>query len=178
MLFHSSSILLPPPSYSSQLLHPPPKPPPNSSYILLKGPRWLISSYKKRFQCYSTQKSFLGGWRKRLYTWRKRLCDIAIIASSSRSRSLEFWDGVFLSCPGVTWTRAWQYFNFFLESVVFYSFKCNIFSDKSDSRISDVCSFVCPIGAFQLVFNCSMNFLFLCSTILQYRNQYFTVHQL
>ena len=103
-----SSILLPPPSYSSQLLHPPPKPPPNSSYILLKGPRWLISSYKKRFQCYSTQKSFLGGWRKRLYTWRKRLCDIAIIASSSRSRSLEFWDGVFLSCPGVTWTRAWQ----------------------------------------------------------------------
>ena len=106
-----SSNLLPPPSYSSQLLHPPPKPPPNSSYILLKGPRWLISSYKKRFQCYSTQKSFLGGWHKRLYTWHKRLCDIAIIASSSRSRSLEFWDGVFWSCPGVTWTRAWQYDN-------------------------------------------------------------------
>ena len=56
-----SSILLPPPSYSFQLLHPPPKPPPNSSYLLLKGLRWLISSYIKRFQCYSAQKSFMGG---------------------------------------------------------------------------------------------------------------------
>ena len=55
----SSSNLLPPPSYSSQLLHPPPKPPPNSSYLLLKGLRWLISSYMKRFQCYSVQKSFM-----------------------------------------------------------------------------------------------------------------------
>ena len=42
-------------------------------------------------------------------------------------------------------------FQFFQENVVFYRSKCNIFSDKSDSRISDVCSFVCPIGAFQLV---------------------------
>ena len=59
----SSSNLLPPPSYSSKLLHPPPKPPPNSSYLLLKGLRWLISSYMKRFQCYSAQKSFMvGGW--------------------------------------------------------------------------------------------------------------------
>ena len=57
----SSSDLLPPPSYSSQLLLPPPKPPPNSSYLLLKGLRWLISSYMKRFQCYSAQKSFMGG---------------------------------------------------------------------------------------------------------------------
>ena len=57
----SSSNLLPPPSYSSQLLHPPPKPPPNSSYLLLKALRWLIRSYMKRFQCYSAQKSFLGG---------------------------------------------------------------------------------------------------------------------
>ena len=74
----SSSDLLPPPSYSSQLLLPPPKPPPNSSYLLLKGLRWLISSYMKRFQCYSAQKSFMvgGGWRH------------AIIATSSRSRSL------------------------------------------------------------------------------------------
>ena len=74
----SSSNLLPPPSHSSQLLLPPPKPPPNSSYPLLKGLRWLISSYMKRFQCYSAQKSFMvvvGG-------------DIAIIATSSRSRSL------------------------------------------------------------------------------------------
>ena len=55
----SSSNILPPPSYSSQLLHPPPKPPPNSSYLLLKGLRWLISSYMKRFQCYSVQKSFM-----------------------------------------------------------------------------------------------------------------------
>ena len=55
----SSSNLLPPPSYSSQLLHPPPKPPPNSSYLLQKGLRWLISSYMKRFQCYSVQKSFM-----------------------------------------------------------------------------------------------------------------------
>ena len=59
----SSSNLLPPPSYSSQLLLPPPKPPPNSSYLLLKGLRWLISSYMKRFQCYSAQKSLVvGGW--------------------------------------------------------------------------------------------------------------------
>ena len=59
----SCSNLLPPPSYSSQLLHPPPKPPPNSSYLLPKGHRWLISSYMKRFQCYSAQKRFLvGGW--------------------------------------------------------------------------------------------------------------------
>jgi len=58
----SSSNLLPPPSYSSQLLHPPPKPPPNSSYLLLKGLRWLISSHMKRFQCYSAQKSLVGGW--------------------------------------------------------------------------------------------------------------------
>ena len=57
----SSSNLLPPPSNSSQLLHPPPKPPPNSSYLLLKGLRWLISSYMKRFQCYSAQKSLVGG---------------------------------------------------------------------------------------------------------------------
>ena len=57
----SSSNFLPHPSYSSQLLHPPPKPPPNSSYLVLKGLRQLISSYKKRFQCYSAQKSFLGG---------------------------------------------------------------------------------------------------------------------
>ena len=74
----SSSNLLPPPSYSSQLLLPPPKPPPNSSYLLLKGLRWLISSYMKRFQCYSAQKSLVGGW----------VFDIAIIATSSRSRSL------------------------------------------------------------------------------------------
>ena len=75
----SSSNLLPPPSYSSQLLLPPPKPPPNSSYLLLKGLRWLISSYMKRFQCYSAQKSFMvgGGGGG----------DIAIIATSSRSRS-------------------------------------------------------------------------------------------
>ena len=59
----SYSNLLPPPSYSSYLLLPPPKPPPNSSYLLLKGLRWLISSYMKRFQCYSAQKSFMvGGW--------------------------------------------------------------------------------------------------------------------
>ena len=58
----SSSNLLPPPSYSSQLLHPPPKPPPNSSYLPPKSLRWLISSYMKRFQCYSAQKSFMGGW--------------------------------------------------------------------------------------------------------------------
>ena len=57
----SSSNLLPSPSYSSQLLQPPPKPPPNSSYLLLKGLRWLISSYMKRFQCYSAQKSLVGG---------------------------------------------------------------------------------------------------------------------
>ena len=62
----SSSNLLPPPYYSSQLLHPPPQTPPNSSYLLLKGPRWLISSHMKRFQCYSVQKSFLGGW----WWWR------------------------------------------------------------------------------------------------------------
>ena len=72
----SSSNLLPPPSYSSHLLHPPPKPPPNSSYLLKKGLRWLISSYKKRLLCYSAQKSFMGGG------------DIAIIATSPRSRSL------------------------------------------------------------------------------------------
>ena len=74
----SSSNLLPPPSYSSQLLHPPPKPPPNSSDLLQKGLKWLISSYMKRFQCYSAQKSLLCG------------CGggIAIIATSSRSRSL------------------------------------------------------------------------------------------
>ena len=53
----SSSDLLPPPCYSSQLLLPPP----NSSYLLLKGLRWLISSYMKRFQCYSAQKSLVGG---------------------------------------------------------------------------------------------------------------------
>ena len=64
----SSSNLLPPPSYSTQLLQPPPKPPPkpppNSSYLLPKGIRWLISSYMKRFQYYSAQKSFMvgGGW--------------------------------------------------------------------------------------------------------------------
>ena len=57
----SSSNLLPPPIYSSQLLLPPPKPPPDSSYLLLKDLRWLISSYMKRFQCYSAQKSFMGG---------------------------------------------------------------------------------------------------------------------
>ena len=66
----SSSNLLPPPSYSSQLLHPPPKPPPNSSYLLLKGLRWLISSYMKRFQCYSAQKSFLEIW-DRPWTWTR-----------------------------------------------------------------------------------------------------------
>ena len=69
----SSSNLLPPPSYSSQLLHPPPKPPPNSSYLLLKGLRWLISSYMKRFQCYSAQKSLLGGggwWRHCNYSFK------------------------------------------------------------------------------------------------------------
>ena len=75
----SSSNLLPPPSYSSQLLHPPPKPPPNSSYLLPKGLRWLNSSYMKRFQCYSAQKSLVVGGGGG---------DIAIIASSSRSRSL------------------------------------------------------------------------------------------
>ena len=74
----SSSNLLPPPSYSSQLLHPPPKPPPNSSYLLPKGLRWLMSSYMKRFQCNSNQKSLVGGGGG----------DIAIIATSSRSRSL------------------------------------------------------------------------------------------
>ena len=58
----SSSDLVPPPSYSSQLLLPPPKPPPNSSYFLLKGLTWLISSHMKRFQCYSAQKSLVGGW--------------------------------------------------------------------------------------------------------------------
>ena len=60
----SSHILLIPPTYSILLpnLHPPPKSPPNSSYLLPKSPRWLISSYKKRFQCYSAPKSFLGGW--------------------------------------------------------------------------------------------------------------------
>ena len=62
ILFHSSSNLLPPPSYSSQLLHPPPKPLPNSSYLLPKCLRWLMSSYMKRFQWYSAQKSFMGGW--------------------------------------------------------------------------------------------------------------------
>ena len=76
----SSSSLLPPPPYSSHLLHPPPKPPPNSSYLLPKALRWLISSYMKRFQCYSAQKSFMGGGGGG--------GDIAIIASSSRSRSL------------------------------------------------------------------------------------------
>ena len=72
MLFHSSSNLLPPPLYSSQLLHPPPKPPPNSSYLLLKGFRWLISSYMKRFWCYSAQKSFMGGgwWRHCNYSYK------------------------------------------------------------------------------------------------------------
>ena len=73
----SSSNLLPPPSYSSQLLLPPPKPPPNTSYLLPEGLRWLIISYMKRFQCYSAQKSFMMGGG-----------DIAIIATSSRSRSL------------------------------------------------------------------------------------------
>ena len=46
----------------------------NSSYLLPKGLRWLISSYKMKFQCYSAQKSFMvvvGG--------------IAIIATRSRS---------------------------------------------------------------------------------------------
>ena len=66
----SSSDLLPPTSYSSLLLLPPPKPPPNSSYLLLKGLRWLISSYMKRFQCYSAQKSFLGGWIHCNYSYK------------------------------------------------------------------------------------------------------------
>ena len=64
--------------------------PPTSSWYILAWFGMVWSSYVRRFQCYSNQKSFLGGWHKRLYTWHKRLCDIAIIASSSRSRSLEF----------------------------------------------------------------------------------------
>ena len=76
----SNSNLLPSLSYFSQLLHPPTKPPDNSSYFLLKALRWLNNSYIKRFQCYSAQRSFLfgGGGGG----------GIAIIATSSRSRSL------------------------------------------------------------------------------------------
>ena len=64
----SSSNHLPPPSYSSQLLHPPP----NSSYLLPMGLRWLISSYMKRFQCYSAQKSFTvgDGWIHCNYSYK------------------------------------------------------------------------------------------------------------
>ena len=76
----SSHLLLIPPSYFT-LLPNLLLTPPNSSYLLPKGLRWLISSYMKRFQCYSAQKSFLGGWVV-------VVGDIAIIATSSRSRSL------------------------------------------------------------------------------------------
>ena len=65
-------LLLPATCSSSNLL------PPNSSYLLPKGLRWLKSSYMKRFICNSAQKSFMGGGGG----------DIAIIATSSRSRSL------------------------------------------------------------------------------------------
>ena len=74
----SSHLLLIPPSYFT-LLPNLLLTPPNSSYLLPKDVRWLMSSYMKRFQCYSAQKRFLGGWV---------VVDIAIIASSSRSRSL------------------------------------------------------------------------------------------
>ena len=73
----SSSNLLPPPSYSSQLLHSPPKPSPNS-YVLLKGLRWLISSYMKIFQYFNVillRKVlwWVGGWRHCNYSYLMRL---------------------------------------------------------------------------------------------------------
>ena len=50
--FNLLHLLVIPPSYSFLLPH-----------LLLKGLRWLISSYMKRFQYYSAQKSFMvGGW--------------------------------------------------------------------------------------------------------------------
>ena len=74
LLLHSlpltcSHLLLIPSSYSTflpiLLLTPL-----NSSYLLPKDLRWLISSYMKRFQCYSAQKSFMGGW------WSRSLRDL------------------------------------------------------------------------------------------------------
>ena len=99
----SSSNLLPPPSYSSQLLHPPPKPPPNSSYHLLKGLRWLTSSYMKVFQCYSAQKSFMGGggWRHCNYSYKLQV-------KVSKRFEIDLGPGPSLT-TNRTWTINWTF---------------------------------------------------------------------
>ena len=68
-----------------------------SSYFLLTTHISLTTHI-----CYSTQNSFMDGWRKQFYTWRNLLCYIAIIGASSKSKSLEFWDGVFWIWINVT----------------------------------------------------------------------------
>ena len=115
---HYLLIILLPPHISSSFFF---LPPPTHSYDLVwYGMVWFsmvwyggvgwwcqmtIEFIHEEISMLFHSEKFHGGWHKRLYTWHKRLCDIAIIASSSRSRSLR---DLRLRLLEFTWTRAWQ----------------------------------------------------------------------